>query len=167
MFSNFNKDRQIVDKYIDNYHIHKTDIYLARYKLSTQSNPKEYLADFFRDIKHGSVVVITETIVYDEDAYINSVAAIAYDNHRRFYTVNEILDFVQDYARLNYFLNFKEVVYVDDIMQHISNDDKKQEFLKVLNDFPENMKNLLCFKEENGRLISFEPNVAVFILIKK
>lgn len=167
MFSSFNKDKQIVDKYIDNYHIHKTDIYLARYKLSTQSNPKEYLADFFKDIKHGSVIVITETIVYDEDAYINSAAAQIFDNHRRFYTVNEILDFVQDYARLNYFLNFKEIVYINDILQHITNDKEKHEIIKILNDFPDEIKQLLSFKEENGSLISFEPNVAVFILIKK
>ena len=75
MFSSFNKDKQIVDKYIDNYHIHKNNIYLLRYKLSIQDNPKEFLKDFFKDIEQGSVVVITETIVYDEDAYVNAAAS--------------------------------------------------------------------------------------------
>ena len=58
MFSTFNKDKQIVDKYIDNYHIHKNNIYLLRYKLSFQDNPKEFLQDFFKDIEKGSVVFI-------------------------------------------------------------------------------------------------------------
>lgn len=167
MFSSFNKDKQIVDKYIDNYHIHKNNIYLLRYKLSFQDNPKEFLQDFFKDIEKGSVVVITETIVYDEDAYVNAAASQVYSKHRRFYTVNEILDFIKDDARLSYFLNFKEVVYTDDIMQRVKNTATQQEIFKLLNDFPDNIKNLLSFKEENGRLVSFEPNVAVFILIKK
>lgn len=167
MFSTFNKDKQIVDKYIDNYHIHKNNIYLLRYKLSFQDNPKEFLQDFFKDIEKGSVVVITETIVYDEDAYVNAAASQVYSKHRRFYTVNEILDFIKDDARLSYFLNFKEVVYTDDIMQRVKDTTTQQEIFKLLNDFPDNIKNLLSFKEENGRLVSFEPNVAVFILIKK
>lgn len=167
MFSTFNKDKQIVDKYIDNYHIHKNNIYLLRYKLSFQNNPKEFLQDFFKDIEKGSVVFITETIVYDEDAYINAAAAQVYSNHRRFYTVNEILDFIKDDARLSYFLNFKEVVYIDDIIQQVKNTTAQQEIFKLLNGFPDNIKTLLSLKEENGRLVSFEPNVAVFILIKK
>lgn len=167
MFSSFNKDKQIVDKYIDSYHIHKNDIYLLRYKLSTQNNPKEYLQDYFKDIEQGSIIVITETIVYDEDAYINSAAAQVYDKHRRFYTVNEILDFIKDEARLSYFLNFKEIVYLDDIMQRVKDDAIKEKIVKVLSDFPDDIKNILSFKEENGNLISFEPNVAVFILVKK
>lgn len=167
MFSTFNKDKQIVDKYIDNYHIHKNNIYLLRYKLSIQDNPKEFLQDFFKDIEQGSVVVITETIVYDEDAYVNAAAAQVYSRHRRFYTVNEILDFIKDDARLSYFLNFKEVVYMDDIMQRVKDTAIQQEIVKLLNDFPDKIKNLLSFKEENGKLVSFEPNVAVFILIKK
>lgn len=167
MFSTFNKDKQIVDKYIDNYHIHKNNIYLLRYKLSIQDNPKEFLKDFFKDIEQGSVVVITETIVYDEDAYVNAAASQVLSKHRRFYTVNEILDFIKDEARLSYFLNFKEVVYTDDIMQRVKDTATQQEIFKLLNDFPDNVKKLLSFKEENGRLVSFEPNVAVFILIKK
>lgn len=167
MFSSFNKDKQIVDKYIDNYHIHKNNIYLLRYKLSIQDNPKEFLKDFFKDIEHGSVVVITETIVYDEDAYVNAAAAQVINNHRRFYTVNEILDFIKDEARLNYFLNFKEVVYIDNAAQKLQDEATKQKMIKLLNDFPDDIKNLLSFKEENGQLISFEPNIAVFILIKK
>ena len=51
MFSTFNKDKQIVDKYIDNYHIHKNNIYLLRYKLSIQDNPKEFLKDFFKELR--------------------------------------------------------------------------------------------------------------------
>ena len=43
----------------------------------------------------------------------------------------------------------------------------KYEIVKLLNDFPDSVKNLLSFKEENGRLVSFEANAAVFILIKK
>lgn len=167
MLSSFNKDRQIVDKYIDNYHIHKNNIYLLRYKLSVQDNPKEFLQDFFKNTEQGSVIVITETIVYDEDAYLNAAAAQVYDKHRRFYTVNEILDFIKDEARLSYFINFKEVVYIDDVMQWVKDNTAQQEILKLLNDFPEDIKNLLSFKEENGRLVSFEPNIAVFILIKK
>lgn len=167
MLSSFNKDKQIVDKYIDNYHIHKNNVYILRYKLSVQDNPKEFLNDFFQNIEQGSVIVITETIVYDEDAYLNAAAAQVYDKHRRFYTVNEILDFIKDYARLSYFINFKEEIYIEDIVQHVKDTASQQEVLKLLNDFPENIKNLLSFKEENGRLISFEPNVAVFILIKK
>ena len=167
MLSSFNKDKQIVDKYIDNYHIHKNNVYILRYKLSVQDNPKEFLNDFFQNIELGSVIVITETIVYDEDAYLNAATAQVYDKHRRFYTVNEILDFIKDYARLSYFINFKEEIYIEDIVQHVKDTSSQQEVLKLLNDFPENIKNLLSFKEENGRLISFEPNVAVFILIKK
>lgn len=167
MFSTFNKDKQIMDKYIDNYHIQKNNIYLLRYKLSFQDNPKEFLKDFFKDIEQGSVVVIAETIVYDEDAYVNAAASQVLSKHRRFYTVNEILDFIKDDARLSYFLNFKEVVYTDDIMLRVKDTATQQEIFKLLNDFPDNVKKLLSFKEENGRLVSFEPNVAVFILIKK
>lgn len=113
------------------------------------------------------MVVITETIVYDEDAYVNAAAAQVYSKHRRFYTVNEILDFIKNDARLSYFLNFKEVVYTDDIMQRVKDTAAQQEIFKLLNSFPDNIKTLLSLKEENGRLVSFEPNVAVFILIKK
>ena len=167
MFSLFNKAKQIVDKYINDYNINKNNIYFLRHKLSFQDNPKEYLNDFFKDIKQDSIVVITETIVYDEDAYINAAAAQIYDNHRRFYTVNEILDFIKDDARLSCFLNFKETVYIDNIIQQAKDDTVKYEIVKLLNDFPDSVKNLLSFKEENGRLVSFEANAAVFILIKK
>ena len=52
-------------------------------------------------------------------------------------------------------------------MQRVKDTATQQEIFKLLNDFPDNVKKLLSFKEENGRLVSFEPNVAVFILIKK
>ncbi|MDT3694192.1 MAG: hypothetical protein ROM03_07245 [Mucispirillum sp.] len=108
MFSTFKKDKQIVDKYIDNYHIHKNNIYLLRYKLSIQDNPKEFLKDFFKDIEQGSVVVITETIVYDEDAYVNAAASQVLSKHRRFYTVNEILDFIKMKQGSAIFLTLKK-----------------------------------------------------------
>ena len=167
MFNTFNKDKQIVDNYIDSCHIHKNNIHLLRYTLSLQDNPKKFLQDFFKDIGQGSVAVLTETIVYDEDAYVNAAASQIYNKHRRFYTVHEILDFIKDDARLIYFFNFKEVVNIDDIMQHIKDTATWQEIVKLLNDFPDDIKHLLSYKEESGRLISFELNTAVFILTKK
>ncbi len=167
MFDNFTKDKQIVDKYIDNRNIHKNDIYLLRYKLSTQNNPKEFLTNYLKDIKSNSVVVITDAIVYDEDAYLNAAVAYADNKHRRFYTVNEILDITKEYARLNFFLNFTETVTMDTMLKYVPDDNKKQAIINLLNDFPNNIKKLLSFKEENGNLISFAPNIAVFILIKK
>ena len=129
------------------------------------------IANFFIDYNSHCVdETITQFqafIVYDEDAYINAAAAQIYDNHRRFYTVNEILDFIKDDARLSCFLNFKETVYIDNIIQQAKDDTVKYEIVKLLNDFPDSVKNLLSFKEENGRLVSFEANAAVFILIKK
>lgn len=167
MFSIFSKDKQIVDNYIDSCHIHENNVYPLRYKLSLQDNPKKFLQDFFKDIGQGSMAVITEIIVYDEDAYVNAAAAQIYNEHRRFYTVNEILDFIKDDARLSYFLNFKEVVNIDNIIKPVKDTAIQQEILKLINDFPDDIKHLLSFKEENGRLISFELNAAVFILIKK
>ena len=83
------------DKYIDNYHLHKNNIFLLRYKLHTHDNPKEFINAFFAGIESGNVAVITEAIVYDEDAYLNAAAAQMDDKHRRFYTINEILDFTK------------------------------------------------------------------------
>lgn len=167
MFDNFIKDKQIVDKYVEDCHIDKTDMYFSRHKLSARSNPKEFFEDFFKNIKSGSVTAITEIIVYDEDAYLNAAAAQADDKHRRFYTVNEILDMTKEYAKLDYFINFKEEVLFDNMLKHLPDNAKRQEILKIFNDFPDNIKKLLSFKEENSSLISFAPNEAVFIMTKK
>lgn len=167
MFDNFTKDKQIVDKYIDNYHLHKNNIFLLRYKLHTHDNPKEFINAFFAGIESGNVAVITEAIVYDEDAYLNAAAAQMDDKHRRFYTINEILDFTKEYANLNFFLNFTEEVKIDNLIKQKSCEDKADEIINLFNDFPENIKKILSFKEDNSKLTALSPNIGVFIFRKK
>lgn len=167
MFDNFTKDKQIVDKYIDNYHLHKNNIFLLRYKLHTHNNPKEFIKDFFTGLDSGNVAVITESIVYDEDAYLNAAVSQIDDKHRRFYTINEILDFTKEYANLNFFLNFTEEVKIENILKQKSCEDKAHEILKIFNDFPENIKKMLSFKEENSKITALSPNIGVFIFRKK
>lgn len=167
MFDNFTKDKQIVDKYIDNYHLHKNNIFLLRYKLHTHDNPKEFINEFFAGIESGNVAVITEAIVYDEDAYLNAAAAQMDDKHRRFYTINEILDFTKEYANLNFFLNFSEEVKIENILKQNECEDKAHEILKIFNAFPENIKKILSFKEDNSKLTALSPNIGVFIFRKK
>lgn len=167
MFDNFTKDKQIVDKYIDNYHLHKNNIFLLRYKLHTHDNPKEFLKDFLKGIDTGNVAVVTEAIVYDEDAYLNAAVSQIDDNHRRFYTINEILDFTKEYADLKFFLNFTEEVKLENIIKQNSCEESAEEIINLFNDFPENIKKMLSFKEENGKITALAPNIGVFIFIKK
>lgn len=167
MFDNFTKDKQIVDKYIDNYHLHKNNIFLLRYQLHTNDNPKEFINEFFAGIESGNVAVITEAIVYDEDAYLNAAVSQIDDKHRRFYTINEILDFTKEYADLKFFLNFTEEVKLENVIKQNSCENKVEEIINLFNDFPENIKKILSFKEENGKLTALAPNIGVFIFIKK
>ncbi len=162
MYNNFKKDEKMVSHYLEMRKIDRKNIVYSKYELYNKENMKEYLESLFQKAAKSAPVVITESIVYEEDAYLNTSLSELNKNHMRIYTINEILDITKEYAELHYFLQFKEEIEINNLPENL----EKDKFILSLNNLPENIKDKLDFKYENNQLKTISINCGIFIFSK-
>ncbi len=167
IFNNSKKDNDIISNYISKNNLDKNRIHILKYQISSKDDPKTFIEEFCDNIEKGDIIALSENIVYDEDAYLNTVAFHIDNIHRRFYSVTEIVDFFKDKAMLNFFVNFKEEIKTAEVTNSIENVTEWDKILNMIEDFPEDIKNLLCLNAENEKITSFSINKAVFVFTKK
>lgn len=162
MFSKCMKDNNMINHYLDVRNINKDNVTYSKYMLYKEKDIKTYLANLFNSAKPNDVIVITEAVVYEEDAFINSAVSVYDKEHIRYYTVNEVLDIAKKYGRLNYFLQFKEVMS----MEHMEDNSKKSEFISLLKALPEHIQKAINITYENNEIINYEQNIGIYIFTK-
>jgi len=71
----------------------------------------DYSNDLLNSLDEKDILIVIDNIVDIDDAYINSIAFLRDRGHKRFYTVNEVVDKFRPNYRLLYFLT----IYPEDI----------------------------------------------------
>ncbi len=161
MFENFKKDESMINHYIEVRNIDKNNIIYSKYQLGKEKNIKEYINNLFNKAQSKSTIIITDAVVYEEDAYINTALFALNKQHVRIYTVNEILDITKNYARLNYFLQFKETMDIKNI-----NNSSLESFIRLINNMPEHIKAELNVKYDENKPAGCDINSGIFIFTK-
>lgn len=72
--------------------------------LHFMENPRAYLAKCADSAEKNGLFLLADTLVDRSDAETNAAQYFANPNHRRFYTVEEIIDFTKDFFRLEAFV---------------------------------------------------------------
>lgn len=146
---NYNK---YVDEFIKNNNIKNSIIYFAD-KLSCENNINDLINSIFKETLSGDIVVIADAVVFNDDAYTNTIYSYINSDFKRIYQVNEILNITNKYASLEYFIKFKEYINVSNIPNNL------------IDDIPENIKKDMLVMENNN-LKALNQNFAVYIFKK-
>lgn len=72
--------------------------------LHFMEDPRGYIAKCAASAEKNGLFLLADTIVDKDDAAINADQYFKDPNHRRFYTVAEIIDFSKDFFRLEFFV---------------------------------------------------------------
>lgn len=138
---------------------------MSRYTLSSSENPQETIDSLFDAINHEEKLIITEIVVFEEDAYLNTLAFQANAKHRRYFTVPEIISLGSRKGRLEFFLNIRETVSFRFMLRFVPKEKRSmvtQEFLQL----PKHIKDILHVREKDDIIVDFSPNIGIFIFNK-
>lgn len=144
--------KKYTDEFIKNNNI-KNNIEYITDKLSWENNIKEFLSNIFEKASSDTYIVIADAVVFHDDAYTNTIYSNININFKRIYQVNEILNITDNYASLEYFIKFKDMVSVENIDNNL------------INDIPDNIKKDMLVVE-NGILKALNQNFAVYVFKK-
>lgn len=146
---NYNK---YIDEFIKNNNIKNSIIYFAD-KLSCENNINDLISSIFKEALSSDLVIIADAVVFNDDAYTNTIYSYINGDFKRIYQVNEILNITSKYASLEYFIKFKEYVNVSNIPNNL------------IDDIPENIKKDMLIIENNN-LKALNQNFAVYVFKK-
>lgn len=131
----------------------------ASYKIG---NPKEFIKICSTKLKDNGFFVLCATITDVEDAFLNTLEFKKNNNHIRFYTVKEILDFSSDIFKLEFYKEVEKVISINTWLADSSID--LEEARKDFEKFPENIKKSLKFTYGiSGDLLGFSLKTGLFI----
>lgn len=122
-------------------------------KLSTCDNIAEYLQNEFVKINFSEYIFIVDAVVFNDDAYTNTIYSFICDDFKRIYKPGEILNAATKYSSLEYFIKFKGIVNVENIDN------------SLIEDMPESLKKDMLIFEYN-KLKAVNQNFALYVFKK-
>lgn len=168
MFKSLSKDMAIINKVLDSERKGSKMVVqslIQRYKLSNVEDPQLSVQKLLASMEVGECLAITEVIVYNEDAYLNSIAFEADRSHHRFFTPSEIISFVGNQAQLDSFTRIKETILIERLTKLLDEDHRKR-VIEMFNVLPPLVKEELEINMRDGNTFSFSPNIGIFIFKK-
>lgn len=87
----------------ENIKIHKGECLVSENIFHMEQKPQEYINRCSCIIEEGGLFLLSDKIVDKFDAVANTDEFFKNPIHRRFYRVEEIIDFTKDFFKLEYF----------------------------------------------------------------
>ncbi len=167
-FEDFNRDKMFIADFVKRNNFRQDNTHFLRYQLSTSQDPQGLIRDFLSTPKFGDVMIISDVVIQNnEDAFLNACMCQIKDDHRRFYTLHEIISFTKDYGTLYAYHHIVEEVDVDKLLSPIKSQKKKDEIYQIFSELPLPVKAMMLLEERDKKPVSFIVNVGVMIFMKR
>ncbi len=143
------------------------DVVGCRIALHHFIDPKSFFNEVFRVSKHKGYFVLIDSIVDIDDAYLNVLEYLRDNSHIRSYTVKEIINFIGDNFRLEFFTNIYKKHDFKEWASRLGATDEEIEalmsnFLKLPDKIKDELKLELCGND----ILSYTDKKGLFIFRK-
>ncbi len=143
------------------------DLVSCRIALHHFQDAERFFMESFRVLKNNGLLVLIDSIVDTEDAYLNTIEFIRDPSHFRSYTFKEIVDMTSNYFRIEFLQLLHKKHNFAEWAKRLSPSQKRLE--KISQAFlalPENIKKELSLEVFEENILSYTDKKAVIILRK-